>query len=96
MVQVVVWLLGGVGAVHLFVEVGVGVFKVGVVAVDAAESEDGSSEGSADDTATDSVIVAVQKPSLPQVAMSLQHSSPQQVSASGQAPPSQQISVSVS
>jgi hypothetical protein len=40
------------------------------------------------------VVFAVQKPSLPHVAMDLQHSSPQQLSVSGQAPPGQQISVS--
>jgi hypothetical protein len=40
--------------------------------------------------------VAVQNPSSPQVAMSVQHSSVQHVCPSRQAPPSQQISVSAS
>ena len=38
------------------------------------------------------VVVAVQKPSVPQVATGLQHSFLQQVLASGHAPPAQQIS----
>ena len=84
MVSVVDWALGGVGDVHLFevvVMVILGVVIVGVGVLVASDS--------------DFVDVAVQKPSLPHVAIDSQHSSPQQVSASRQAPPpGQHISVS--